>query len=640
MMNKKTWPLALLAFILIGTGSLKAQALQGFIADSLRSDDSLAVDTLYTAPDSPDTPKKAEQPVVENDPFFITARGRLQKDSIASDQTVYRFKNLIHQNYTGFADVFRRNPAIQVFDFMDMGQPRYVASFNLLPHQSGLIMDGILLNDPVTGMFNTRNIPLDMISAIEDGSAAFAMNARAVLNDAVHLHSRNLQPVEPYTRIMYREGDFGYTDLDISFARKFSDRLTVELGGINKYYNLSRYHGFNYRSGVRYALTPNLYTRGRLHMNREQVWLRNQSHFPLHKYREDRDAFYNDWIYLTADDTSAYWHGQLALTRDRKTFRSDVDSFRVDQYHQNYQAGLMRRMHFNDTSLLLALNLYQYRFWGTPYRNLRIDSGARSRIQWQLPLARNLSLQPSLNMHYRYGEDPLWSGAMLLDWRQSFLKTAMSARFDQRYPLPAETIFHYQEIAGNEDIRDESMWQMQARATLNIEQSFGVSGRLIYGSLHNEIRFRDNRFVNGADRDWLLAIGDVHYEISKFRFSAGGHISAAQTRLSPRRSSWLRLQYHDRWLDGAIIIDAVGNFRWIGGHHRLYYQPMLERFYYDAGISEGGYYTFSYKLAATVKQAELFMEMDNPFSYDYQYIYGYPEYYRRVRLGVNWVLWD
>jgi hypothetical protein len=34
------------------------------------------------------------------------------------------------------------------------------------------------------------------------------------------------------------------------------------------------------------------------------------------------------------------------------------------------------------------------------------------------------------------------------------------------------------------------------------------------------------------------------------------------------------------------------------------------------------------------------MAMDNPFSYDYEYIKGYKQYYRRVQFGVNWVLWD
>jgi hypothetical protein len=134
----------------------------------------------------------------------------------------------------------------------------------------------------------------------------------------------------------------------------------------------------------------------------------------------------------------------------------------------------------------------------------------------------------------------------------------------------------------------------------------------------------------GAEGEWSFW---------RFLLRGGGQVTEAAVHLTPENSTWIQAVYRDIWLNGAVYVTFSGGYRWNGAKDRIRYHNGLERFYRDDGSIEE-YQTLFYKMAATVKDAQLFFEMDNALSAQYRIIHGYYESIRRVRFGVNWKFWN
>ncbi|MBD3223339.1 MAG: hypothetical protein GF313_01310 [Caldithrix sp.] len=585
----------------------------------------------------------AGRPILHSLTATYNARGDLHTQSLFFKESIYHFNQLIYQNYTGTSDIFYNHPEIQIYDFMDMGTPRYIAPVNLLPHQHAVFLDGLHVNNPLNGLFNLQHIPLDMIEQVENTlhGEAFA-GTRHSLTGGTHLHSRQLNNENPYTRIMYREGDFGFFNLDITFARKLSDRLAVQLGGINKYYDpvSNTYHGFQYRGGFRYRWSDNLFVDTRFQLNREQRVMTRFINFNTHKYREDRDAVYGQLTYLPQKyDSTTYWRLQWSATGDRNTVRSNEDTFRVDQYFDYYHLAVSHQRPINKLNIKLRMGMNQNRFWGTPFHKRFIRSALELNTLLEYPLAQNLNVRYVMHNYLREQDGLSKDGDAVLRWHKKQNWLALSLHYKEREALPQEDLFHYQEIRPISALENESMTGISLSGQWKPWSNLKINGRLAHRSIYDEIVWRHTHFDNSSNRNFSAFVGSIRLGLWKFKFNAGGQFNLADIHLSPERSAWGQLRYHDRWLKGAIIIDATANAHWYGQHNRIRYQPVLQRFYWDTRETSG-YYVFSYKIVATVKNAQLYMAMDNPFSYEYEYIYGYPELYRRIRFGVNWVLWE
>jgi len=133
--------------------------------------------------------------------------------------------------------------------------------------------------------------------------------------------------------------------------------------------------------------------------------------------------------------------------------------------------------------------------------------------------------------------------------------------------------------------------------------------------------------------------GGPSINIWKFDFALGGQYTMADIHLTPKTSIWGQVHFHDDLLAGALIIDAYGTVYYYDRHQDIIYQPRLDRFYTGPGQTDA-FYSLNWKIVATVQTARIFFEMDNALSEEYQFVSGYKEFFRRFRLGINWLLWD
>ncbi len=603
-------------------------------------------DTLLTRPQKSDSliqqkADKQKPAAVNLRHIYLDIQGSIVTNPDSMNYIVYRFSDLLLQNYHGFGDVFHTQPTVQVYDFLDMGEPRFAASLNLLPHQSALQMGGRTLNDPLHGMYNLRFLSLDNIESIEISQTAdvHAVNGTPMLSNYVNINQRILLPEEPYTRIMYRGGDFGFVDLDISFAKKFSERFAVQLGGMNKYYDPNHYRGTQYRGAIYYQPTGQIMSKTSFLLNREDVVVENYNDASAYRYDEARDDITSDLFYYDDKDQTSYWHLQGAVSRTRRKNVSNIDTFRIRSRYDQFRLGADRIWQWKKHEVYTNLSVYQNIVWGTPFYQKYTDSGLRGDLALRYRLFDNLVFIPALKIDFRWDAGYDYAPHLSLNWQPGKFNLRVAVNKNYRLPNRNELAFHFRDIDGNRNLDAEKMEALAFELTYRPVDFFYINLKSGYQRIGYEIIFNGKNYYNGGDRDFSCLGGDTRLSFYKFALLGGGQLTQADVNITPETSAWLQLRYHDVWLKGAVTIDALGGLYWKGAHANIAYSPIAERFYRIPGQNDG-YLIYRYKIAATVSDAQLYFSMDNPFSTQYSVIDGYYEFYRRVRFGVNWVMWD
>ena len=623
-------------------GSLSAQIIDSIQTvtpdDSVISINAMVIDSMKT-----DSIRQAQQKAIREE--YVQSWKHFQlngsPDQRGKREVYYQFDDLVTLNYTGVADIFRHQPKFQIFDFQKPGYPRFVGLNNLLPHQTDMYLNGFILNDPMHGMFNTHMISLDGLKEVNDNIGITMYG----YGNGINLQTKAINSIEePYSRIMFRQGDISYTDLDIDFSRKLSDNISINAGGINKIYIGNNNYGFQYRAGLYYRITNKIYSHTTVNIDREKmnIDIYNGSVFNGFYYFEFRHDYNNSIYYITNPDSSEYWKLDAGYTRIRRRNESILNSAttfynrrRVDQI----KFGLSRRQNIGSLELDAAISAYQNKFWGSSFSGKLTDGGVNSLVEISYPMMRWLGIKGKLGTGYLYDHNISWSPALDLNFDFNSLWLKFSGSRSQRFPFRNERSTYFQKYRGNSDLDLETLESYSAEIGYSPFTALSLGAKISSNKIVNEILMDTTSFFNGPDRNFNSIELNAKYSLYWFTLEVAGNLNDAKINISPKRAFTGQIKYRDSWLKGAIIIDAVGSFHWYDAHNSIYYNPIVERIYWDDTQTDG-YYYFSYKLAATVKSAQLYMAMDNPLSKELKYISGYSDNMRRVRFGVNWVLMD
>ena len=612
-----------LIFLFVSFTILNAQT----ITDSLHI--AQPPDSLSQASDSL---KQKIKPVSTARPFSLKA---IRFDTLGQitqkADTIYKFKDIIFYNYSGFADLFRNHSSWQIFDFLDNGLPRYVSALNLLPQQTPFVFNGAPMNDPLSGLYNTRFLvpdDLDEVTTFEQATG----------NPAIRANSRTIIPDSAWSRIMFREGDLGFTTLNLGFARKLNNRLAVQLGGTNTLYDLNGYQGVIYQGTVHFQITPEIYSKTRVYINTDKVISKNESLFPHHIYKERYDALVQD-IYWSTDKKSEVWHFRSALESSWRKRQLPDNSATFRYKYDRYLFSAERNWQLDSLSLRAKVRTEQSKVWGSVFYQKYTDSELLSTLQADHNLNKYLGFHCGVSLSYRYGREPLWSPEISALLKYKRLKTNLYFRQQSRYPYRNERSFNAFSYSGNKDLANERFTTLGVSSEILAFDELHLSVESAWRQIKNEIRFNNRTFYNGPLRDFIYGSARFSYDFYKFRAAAGGQINFADVHLAPSKSIWIQARYHDTWFNGALVTDAIGNLYFYDTHNTIEFNPVAERFYWLDDKTEANV-LFSYKLVATIKSAQLYFAMDNPFARKYAFVNGYFEYYRRARFGLNWVLWN
>ena len=554
----------------------------------------------------------------------------------------FRFDDLLLANYTGLADIFRYNPEVQTFDFMEMGLPRFIAELHLWPQQTRFYLDDFLANDPTTGLFNTRLIFPDALQRVvlfdQTQKGQFTGMPRPMGNIA--LDSRFVLKDEPYTRIMYREGDFGYTDLDITFARFVNSKTAIQLGGINRDYSLNGYRATHYRGLVTHEITPRLIGQFFYRKSSENVSFRDVYGTEFGTFRtNDVWEIFRAQLWHLNDRQKPDWQIRMLFNDDRRESRfndlNQLNKIRFDRF--TLQGIYQKSLKFGTLNTLIEAG--QNKIWGNVYYRKYTDSYLTFKSATEFPLADSLSVNAALALNYQWGQPLRLNPAVYFKWQSASINLNLNATQFTRFPSTHERFFSRYGIQGNRSLDPEIHREVRSTVLWKMFPCFHSKFSLVYHRVSDEILFTGKTFINNSARNFTFAEMQSALKWFKFGVQAGGQTGLTGTLSGPESSVYARLTYHDRWLKGHLIIDASGNIQWFDTRKNVAYNPLVERFYRVSGTIDG-FFLLSYKIVATVKDAHLFMEMDNPFGQQYHVIRGYPELYRRLRFGVSWVLWN
>ncbi len=554
---------------------------------------------------------------------------------------VVTFNNLQWIGYQGLADVFRTNPQIQVLDFLEMGLPRFVSFLHLWPRQTALWKDGFPLNDPTTGRYNTRLIYPDALTLIQPAEFAGGTDSSQLVSmPALNLYSRFIVQEEPYTRIKYSEGDFNYTDLDITFARSLNPRTLLQLGGVNRDYTPTYYRGTHYRGALTHIWSKQVVGQLRYHKSSENVnfldyYGMGYGRFRYNEVREDISS--RVFLLNKAQKVRLQIDAGFQNTRRKYVFADNGQRLRVrfDRYLLSAQGDV----HFFVMPIKISSLLNQVKAWGTPYLRKYTDSYGRITFQTNAHWKHNVQATAGLTLQALWGHSLQSDPFTRLTLNIGRWQVRWSAQSFARFPTLHERFFSLDSLKGDRQMAVErhfrSEWATRWAITSNQQLEVG----LVVHGITNEIRFFGQRFYNATRRNFSYWWANWNWRFWHMQVKAGGQSALNGDLLGPDYSAFAHVRYSDRWYHNRVRIRLSGTIQWLGPTHKMAYQPYAESFYL-AGGKWPAQWLVHYKLSATIKDAIFFMEMDNALGQQYQIIEGFPELYRRVRFGLSWVLWN
>ncbi len=134
-------------------------------------------------------------------------------------------------DYTNSGDLLQMTPGIFIRDLGSAGQLDGITMRGIDGRGIAFMSDGILLNDPLTGIFNPNLYPTENIEHAEiiTGTQAFlyALNSTG---GAVNFVSKSKKALRPYSRIRYSESAYDYGFIDGLVSQDVIRGLNVTAG--------------------------------------------------------------------------------------------------------------------------------------------------------------------------------------------------------------------------------------------------------------------------------------------------------------------------------------------------------------------------------------------------------------------------
>jgi outer membrane cobalamin receptor len=176
-------------------------------------------DTTAVASDS--LARKFIKPI----PFVGTLDRFLPEGSSLTDSMIN------FQDYRSSGDFLSRFPGVYTGDFGGAGQLNNITIEGEGNREVAYMADGILLNDPLTGLFNPWLYPTENIDRVEvvRGTSAFLYGINST-GGTVNFVSKSKKAIHPYSRIRYTESAYGLSIIDGMLSQDIIRGLNVTAG--------------------------------------------------------------------------------------------------------------------------------------------------------------------------------------------------------------------------------------------------------------------------------------------------------------------------------------------------------------------------------------------------------------------------
>ncbi|MCJ7812254.1 TonB-dependent receptor, partial [bacterium] len=163
------------------------------------------------------------------------------------------------RNYDSLEDILSYLPGMWIRNSGTVGQWSSSRIRGSNENQVALLLDGNLLSDVWSGNNDLNIIPIEMIEKIEIYPTLNPFGTSSI-GGAINLVSKSNPSNQPYTKIVYRTGNNHFSDLDITFSQRFSQKLEITSGVFQKKYGEflphQKYLDQKIRSKIYYTFSP------------------------------------------------------------------------------------------------------------------------------------------------------------------------------------------------------------------------------------------------------------------------------------------------------------------------------------------------------------------------------------------------
>jgi hypothetical protein len=572
---------------------------------------------------------------------------RLINDS--SDYEIYRSAGQTSLIFTDFGSVLQYQPLLFVYDLQEMNRPTYVAMLNKYPHQSSIFYNTVLMNDPGHGMYNMQFLSVDYTQFIEANTAAGNIqNFSRTADEKIAFTSAHRHTPASWTKIFYKQGGFGYTDLDISFVKPVSEYVAVQLGGFSRQFDGSisngDHRGYNFRGELTWQYSPKLYFSSQFYLGRERSGMTAYSinpDLPYPRFIENRDDYFFDLTWLPHDSTGERLH---LVLYNGYTYRWLKDFFnegyQIRTHINRYGLDINYNFLFRQVEFLIGMGTMLPRVSGTAFNKNYYPSCFSTYGSVSVPLTKKIIVRVAGQLVMASDFNPQLQPSLSVDLKpDSSQHLSLELARGIRIPTTTERFFNFDTLYGDPGLLPEEHRSARIKYARMLTPGWRmqVTGGACW--IRNEIGWSRPYFYNAGSRNFYYLALQSDFSFWKIDIRGGGQYTRAELNLTPRASCWIGGHFSQVLFKGALLLDAYGTAVFFDRHRNINFDQRLERFYLADGY-EQEYYTLNWRIVATVKGVEIFAEAENSLSAEYEVINGYREFFMRFRFGVNWILWD
>ena len=484
---------------------------------------------------------------VESNLYWYDIHDKLSVKTDSSKNEIYRREDEKELRYMDMSDIFWAQPLWFDFDLVEAGRPAYISLINTYPHQTPLFFGGTLMNDQLQGAFNTQFIPLNFIQFVELGYTAGSLQNYGLWSGSkINITPHSVHTPRPWTKILYKQGSYGYSDVDIHFDVPFTSNFALQLGGKNSSFDGaiegSGFDGQNYRAEVTWQYSPNLYIRSQIYLNRIKVGLASfdrDQEFAVPVTDEKRNDVFLDVTWLPVDSLEQRLHVLLYYSDYTRKFKNTFSTYTFETWSQRFGVDANYNFLIGEAELLVGAGALLPEVWGDPFDGDLGMPSFNSYGRLNMPVGDILNFRAAIQLAYIKDYDlsilPTLGTDIFIDDNHYF---SFDLSRGERIPNITERFFNFDSLYGKSNLNPETISTLAGRYYYRGHNTWHLKIDAGYHSIENEIAWKDSIFSNNGSRDFLFCGIEGFYRFWWLDFKLAGQYTMADLNLTPRSSVW------------------------------------------------------------------------------------------------------
>ena len=569
--------------------------------------------------------------------------------------TLRETKELIAEDIQDFTLTL---PGIQALDMGSIGQLSPLIAHGASPQESGLLLNGLPLADPILSYTNPMAIPINLVASSSFlGPGSFAPFGFQSIGGTLDVQTFPIEPDHAYSKVFYRVGDWGYSDLGALFIIPLSPKMQVTISG-----NRQEFDGFlatgQDHTGTRIQAELLYHPKDDVAFSYAFYRSRDKNEIPAPlapafiplpaNARREEFRFEHRFKLQTGD-----------LRRTKKRFQANVviSNLRQTSFSANSDLFKNRNLKFSGAVQQDVLLKRQHLAFGGSVSHHKLtgkelgdhsDNFSYGFVRDELLLGEKwqLGLQTRVEKHDAYAA-AFTPAAHLVYKAGKFTQFYAGGQRAKRYPGFAERFWPSQTFRGNPGLKAEtshssevgfktakgnnllqiSIFQNRVSDWIATARVDSTSGPVNSG--------RRNLFGADAKLIWNYATGGRIGFVGSYLHVNENDLN--KQLLVPKWSFYSFLEYGHSFFEKYVFIKVRFDGRFFGQRTGLSYvnDPNFGDY-----VQLNSDFVVDGKISLIFKDAKIVIAQENMFDRVYQLTPGFLMPIRNIRFGVQWEFWD